>query len=105
MRFSRFIGFSFLVGLIAIGGFFIYQTGISQGLAQAPEIGNAIQSADPVYSVPSFGFPPFFGFFGAVCFSILGFFIFFGLLRFLSCAWRPGKEMGQTPNSNRSQVV
>jgi hypothetical protein len=105
--FSRFIGFSFLVALLVVGGFLAYQAGIAQGISQAPEIGNAIQGAEPVSSVanPGFGLPPFLSLLGTVCLSVLGLFIFFGLVRSLSCLWRPRNDMGQAPDTNLNKAI
>jgi len=84
-----------LLGLIAVGGYMVYQAGISQGVAQAPAVATAISKAAengqsmPMYG-PSYGYPhPYgfeyghrFGFFpGGICFSIFFIFLIFGLLR------------------------
>ena len=111
--FYRFISFLFLVGLIAVGGFMAYQAGISQGIAQAPDLAAAIQGAEAGSSVPApgygylngLGYPSFFNLFGAVCLSILFVFFFFGLVRFIFCSKRYGRQVGQMPDSNLNQVV
>jgi len=91
------IGALLLIGLLTGGGFMAYRAGVAQGIAQAPEVAQAIQQAAengqvaPIppmvgygYGYPywgyrhHFGFFPF-GFFGAILFI----FFFFGLLRFL----------------------
>jgi len=108
--FYRFISFLFLVGLVAVGGFIAYQAGISQGIAQAPDLAGAIQGAEAV-SAPGYGYlnglgyPSFFNLFGAICLSILFVFFFFGLVRFIFCSQRYGRPVGQMPDSNLNQVV
>lgn len=103
--FSRFIGFSFLVALLVVGGFVAYQAGIAQGIAQAPDVVKAIAPvSNPSGFLEGIGSLSFFNFFGAVCTSIFFIFLFFGLVRFLSCAVRFGRE-GQTPNSDFSKAI
>lgn len=99
--FSRLIGSLFLIGLIALGGFMVYQAGIAQGIAQSPEIAETVQSAPPV----TLEFPSFFTFFGAICLSILGLFLIFGLVKSIFCFTRFGKEMGQTPDGTSNQTM
>jgi hypothetical protein len=90
------IGALLLIGLLTGGGFMAYRAGVAQGIAQAPEVAEAISQAaengqvapiPPMYAYRytygwgyphHFGFFPF-GFFGAILFI----FFFFGLLRFL----------------------
>ena len=91
----RLIAVLLLIGLVAAGGYMAYKAGIAQGIAQAPEVAEAIQqSADDGQVVPpmygygyryhGFGYPHHFGFFpGGICFSIFFIFLFFGLLRFV----------------------
>ena len=100
------IGVLLLMGLIAGGGFMAYRAGVAQGIAQAPEVAEAIQQAaengqvapvPPMYGYgygypyawgyrPHFGFFPF-GFLGGIFFL----FLFFGVLRFLFFRpWRWG---------------
>ena len=102
----RLIGVLILIGLLIGGGVMIYRAGVAQGIAQAPEVAQAIQKSaengqvapvPPMYGY-GYGYPyawgyprPFgffpFGFFGAILF----FFLFFGLLRFLFFRpWRMG---------------
>jgi hypothetical protein len=101
------VGVLLLIGLMAGGGFMAYRAGVAQGIAQAPQVAEAISRAAengqqvapvaPMYGYgygypyawgyrPHFGFFPF-GFFGAILFI----FFFFGLLRFLFFRpWRMG---------------
>lgn len=99
--FSRLIGSLFLIGLIALGGFMVYQAGLAQGIAQAPALAEPIQTSPPV----TLAFPSFFSVFGAVCLSILGLFLFFGLVKSIFCFTRFGKEMGQTPDGTSNQTM
>jgi hypothetical protein len=98
--FARFVGFMFLVGLLAVGGFLVYQAGMVQGIAQTPDLAEATQTVTPL----TLELPPLLSFFGAICVGIFFLFLFFGLVRFLSCAVRFGRE-GQTPNSDFGKAV
>ncbi len=94
----RLIGALLLVGLVVAGGYMAYQAGVAQGIAQAPEIAEAVQEAQPGPSIygPGYGYPYRFGYphyfnpFGGICFSIFFLFLFFGLLRFVFFPWRRG---------------
>jgi hypothetical protein len=94
----RLIAVLVLIGLVAAGGYFVYQAGIAQGVSQAPEVAESIERAAeggqgaPVmpmygygYPYRGFGYPHHFGFFplGGICFSIFFIFLFLGLLRFI----------------------
>lgn len=91
----RLIGALLLIGLVAFGGFMAYKAGVAQGIARAPEVAEAIQqtaeNGQPVppmyapygYGYPHFGYRHHFNPFGAICFSILFLFLFFGALRML----------------------
>lgn len=108
----RIIGVLLLIGLIAAGGFMVYQTGITQGVSQAPAVATAISlaaengQAAPVppmmypyvngygpgyyshmYGFHHFGFFPF-----GICGSIFFLFLFFGLIRmiFFRGMWHRG---------------
>lgn len=95
----RLIGVLLLTGLVAAGGFMAFKAGEAQGIAQAPQVAEAIQQAaedggaapiPPMYA-PGYGYPYGYGFgyrhhfnpFGAICFSILFLFFFFGFLRMI----------------------
>lgn len=90
----RLIGALLLVGLVAAGGFMVYKAGVAQGIAQAPQVAEAIQQSaengQPVPPMYGYGYPYGYGFgyrhhffnpFSAICFSILFLFFFFGFLR------------------------
>lgn len=84
-----------------------YKAGVAQGIAQAPEVAEAIQQTaenrQPIspmyghgYGQPygygyGFGYRHHFNPFSAICFSIFFLFLFFGLLRFTFFSpWRRG---------------
>ena len=93
----RLIGILLLVGLMISGGYMAYNAGVTQGVAQSPEVAEAYSSAaESGQSLPvpgydyRFGYPgyrmrPHFGFFPFG--SIFGFFLFiclfFGLMRMI----------------------
>ena len=98
----RLIGALFLVGLMVGGGFMAYNAGVSQALAQAPEVAKAIEQASengqPVPFPPmlyghgyGYGYGPgmypyhHFGFFpfGGICGSLLFLLFFFGLMKMI----------------------
>ncbi|HAX68564.1 MAG TPA: hypothetical protein DCY14_03070 [Anaerolineae bacterium] len=91
----RLIGVLLLIGLLAGGGITVYRAGVAHGIAQAPEVAEAIQGSagsgqfiPPMYAYGypyghGFGHPYFFNPFGAICFSILFLFLFFGALRII----------------------
>lgn len=85
----RLIAAFLLVGLLAAGGYTAYRAGVAQGIAQAPEVADAIQQQGaPVAPMIGYGYPQRFGYhpfhpFGAICFSILFLFLFFGLMKML----------------------
>lgn len=85
----RLIAAFLLVGLLAAGGYTAYRAGVSQGIAQAPEVAEAIQQQGvPVAPMVGYGYPHGFGYhhfnpFGAICFSILFLFLFFGLMKMI----------------------
>lgn len=95
----RLIGVLLLTGLVAAGGFMAYRAGVAQGISQSPEVAEAIQrtaeSGQPILPMVGygygFGYRHHFSPFGALCFSILSLFLFFGLLKFLFFRpWRHG---------------
>lgn len=103
----RLIGVLLLLGLVAAGGFMTYKAGVAQGIAQAPQVAEAIQQAaedgntapiPPMYGHGyGYGYPYAFGYrhhfnpFGAICFSILFLFFFFGFLKMIFFRpWRRG---------------
>ena len=93
------------------GGVMAYRAGVAQGIAQAPEVADALSSAAengeglpipaygygyPVYGMrPHFGFFPFGGIFGFILFI----FLFFGLMRliFRPWGWHYGHMHGRGP--------
>lgn len=89
----RLIGVLLLLGLVAGGAFMAYNAGVAQGIAQAPEVAEANQGSagsgqfiPPMmgYGYPyGFGHPHFFNPFGAICFSFLFLFLFFGAMRMI----------------------
>jgi hypothetical protein len=94
----RLIGVLLLLGLIVAGGFMAYRAGIAQGVAQAPDVARAIQQAGgngqplpPMYGPYGYGYPYGYGFgyhhffnpFGAICVSILFFFLFLAAIRMI----------------------
>lgn len=94
---ARTIGVLILLSLIGGAGFMAYKAGVSQGIAQAPEVAVAIEKAAesgqvaPIapmygYGYPhpyGFGHPHFFNPFGAVCLSIFFLFLFFGFMKMM----------------------
>lgn len=84
--FFRVIAALLLVGLLAVVGIGIYDAGVGAGLAEAGR--TAVESGAPApgvyypgpYYGHGWGYGHGFGFFGFF-FLILGFFLFFGLLR------------------------
>lgn len=95
----RLIGVLLLLGLVAAGGYFAYKAGLAQGIAQAPEVAEAIREGAPVppmydYRPYGLGYPYHFGFFpfGGICLSIFFLFLFLGLLRMVFCPWRHSKQ-------------
>lgn len=85
----RIIGVFVLIALLATAGIFIYRVGVADGISQATQVAEAIESGNGspmMYGYPyhhrGFGHP-----FGFGLFHIFGFFIFlfffFGLMRFL----------------------
>ncbi len=98
----RLIGILLLIGLIAGGGFMAYKAGFAEGVAQAPEVAQAIQQAaenGQAVAVPpmiyphgyEYGFGPgfypyhHFGFFpiGGICMSIFFLFFFLGFMKMI----------------------
>lgn len=102
----RLIGVLLLIGLVAAGGYMTYRAGVTQGIAQAPEVATAISNAaesgqplPPIYGYRpyGFGYPHRFGFFplGGICLSIFFLFLFFGLLKMIFFRpWRHGHMHG-----------
>jgi hypothetical protein len=107
--FSRFVGFMFLVGLLALGGYLVYQAGMAQGIAQTPVVADVSQVAPPVVSPNGFfaeiGFPSIFNLLGAVCISMFFIFLFFGFLKFVTCFTGFGRQSWQTPNSDLNKAI
>lgn len=94
----RLIGALLLVGLVTAGGFMAYKAGVAQGIAQAPEVADAIQQSvengqpvAPMYGPYGYGHPYGYGFsyrhhfnpFAGICFSIIFLFFFFGFLKMI----------------------
>lgn len=94
----RVLGLLLVLGLIAGAGAFGFKAGMARGIEQAPEVAAAIEKAaengqiapaSPMmygYGYPhmyGFGHPHFFNPFGAICGSILFFFLFFGAMKML----------------------
>lgn len=115
----RLIGALLLVGLMIGGGVLAYQAGVAHGVAQAPEVAQALSEAVeeggalplPAYGIgrgypayamrPHGGFFPFAGVIGFVLFILL----FFGLLRlvfFRHWVWHSGPMHGRGPWRGRS---
>ena len=100
----RLIGILLLVGLMIGGGVMAYRAGVTQGIAQAPAVAEALSNAAESgqgFPVPAYGYGyPYYGFrshFGFFPFGIFGFFLFiflfFGLMRmifFRRLAWGYG---------------
>ena len=98
----RLIGVVLLLGLIAAGGFMAFKAGEARGITQAPAVATAISKAAesgqvaPVppmmygYGHPNpygygygFGYRHHFNPFGAICFSLIFLFFFFGFLKMI----------------------
>ena len=94
----RLIGALLLLGLVTGGAFMAYNAGIAQGIAQAPVVAAAIENATengqvapipPMMYGNGYGYPHGFVYgrhfnpFGAICFSFLFLFLFFGAMRML----------------------
>ena len=87
----RLIGILLLIGLVTTGGFMAYKAGVAQGIAQSPDVAEAIQQSvengrpvPPMYSPYGYSFGyryHHFNPFGAICFSIFFLFLFFGALK------------------------
>jgi hypothetical protein len=108
--FTRFVGFMFLVGLLTLGGYLVYQAGMAQGIAQTPVVvADASQVAPPVASPNGFfagiGLPSIFNLFGAVCISMFFIFLFFGFVKFVTCFTGFGRQRWQTPNSDLNKAI
>lgn len=94
---ARTIGVLILLSLIGGAGFMAYKAGVTQGIAQAPEVAAAIEKAAengqvaPVvpmygYGYPQpygFGHPHFFNPFGGICLSIFFLFLFLGFMKMM----------------------
>ena len=110
----RLVGILLLIGLVIGGSVMAYRVGVAHGIAQAPEVAQALSDAvedGAALPVPGrgYGFPyltnrmrPQFGFLPFP--SIFGFFLFlllfFGLLRlvfFRPWAWHYGPMHGRGP--------
>ena len=98
----RLIGVVLLLGLIAAGSFMAFKAGEARGITQAPAVATAISKAAesgqvaPVppmmygYGHPNpygygygFGYRHHFNPFGAICFSLIFLFFFFGFLKMI----------------------
>ncbi len=98
----RLIGVVLLLGLIAAGSFMAFKAGEAHGITQAPAVATAISKAAksgqvaPVppmmygYGHPNpygygygFGYRHHFNPFGAICFSLIFLFFFFGFLKMI----------------------
>lgn len=95
----RIFGLLLVLGLIASAGAFGYKAGMARGIEQAPVVAAAIEKAaengaptPPMYSHGyGYGYPHLYGFghphvfnpFGAICFSFLFLFLFFGVMKML----------------------
>ena len=98
----RLIGVVLLLGLIAAGSFMAFKAGEARGITQAPAVATAISRAaesGPVAPVPpmmygyghpnpygygyGFGYRHHFNPFGAICFSLIFLFFFFGFLKMI----------------------
>lgn len=95
----RVFGLLLVLGLIAGAGAFGFKAGMARGIEQAPAVAAAIEKAaedgqvapiSPMYGYGygyphpyGFGHPHFFNPFGAICFSILFLFLFFGAMKML----------------------
>ena len=108
----RLIGALLLVGLMIGGGVMAYRAGVAQGIAQAPQVAEALSNAAESgsglpypaygYGYPHYGFRPHSGFFpiGGIFGAILFIFLFFGLMRlifFRHWAWHYGPMHGRGP--------
>ncbi len=89
----RVIAALLFLALIVAGGFFAYRAGVAEGIAQAPQVAEAIEQAGENGQVlpPMYGYGHGYGFhrshFGFFPFGILGglflLFLFFGFIRML----------------------
>ena len=98
----RLIGVVLLLGLIAAGSFMAFKAGEARGITQAPAVATAISKAaesGQVAPVPpmmygyghpnpygygySFGYRHHFNPFGAICFSLIFLFFFFGFMKMI----------------------
>ena len=98
----RLIGVVLLLGLIAAGSFMAFKAGEARGITQAPAVATAISKAAesgqvaPVppmmygYGNPNpygygygFGYRHHFNPFGAICFSLIFLFFFFGFMKMI----------------------
>jgi hypothetical protein len=85
----RLIAAALLIGLLAAGGYTAYRAGVAQGIAQAPEVAEALQQQGvPVVPMHGYGYPHGLGYhhfnpFGAICFSVFFLFLFCGLMKII----------------------
>ena len=98
----RLIGVVLLLGLIAAGSFMAFKAGEARGITQAPAVATAISKAaesgqaTPIppmmygYRHPNpygygygFGYRHHFNPFGAICFSLIFLFFFFGFIKMI----------------------
>ena len=95
----RLIGVVLLLGLITAGGFMAFKAGETSGIAQAPAVATAISKAAesgqaaPVppmmygyghpYGYGMRGYGHHFNPFGAICFSLIFLFFFFGFMKMI----------------------
>ncbi len=98
----RLIGVVLLLGFIAAGSFMAFKAGEARGITQAPAVATAISKAAesgqaaPIppmmygYGHPnpygygySFGYRHHFNPFGAICFSLIFLFFFFGFMKMI----------------------
>jgi hypothetical protein len=91
------VSFLLVIGLVAGVGIMAYQTGVAQGVQQAPQVAKVIEKAaesggsvpvPPMYGYGYYPHPygyPHFGFFpiGGICGSIIFLFFFFGFMRMI----------------------
>ena len=98
----RLIGVVLLLGLIAAGSFMAFKAGEARGITQAPAVATAISKAaesGQVAPIPpmmyGYGHPNSYGYgygmgsrhhfnpFGAICFSLIFLFFFFGFIKMI----------------------
>ena len=96
---SRIVAVVVMIALVAGIGAFAYQAGVQQGAALVAKAGDGATVA-PVAPYPYYGYGPFhspFGFmlapFGCLI-PLFGFFLFFGLMRFIFRPWGWGHHHG-----------